>query len=56
MRNLLDRGPKSAQGLAAVVVRPILAQPASKEIPARHERPAEEKRYVFDLAIPSKLH
>ena len=50
MRNLLTKVPKSAQGLAATLVRSIFAQPTSKEVWAQHERVADELEHRFPVA------
>ncbi len=42
MRNLLTRVPKSAQGLAATLVRSIFAQPSADEAWAQHARVVEQ--------------
>jgi putative transposase len=50
MRNLLNKVPKSAQGLVATLVRSIFAQPTSKEVWAQHERVSDELERRFPAA------
>lgn len=42
MSNLLNKVPKSAQGLVATMGRSIFAQPTDKEVWAQHKRVIEE--------------
>ena len=49
-RNLLARGPKSAQGLVATMVRTIYQQPSAAEVHAQHRRVAEQLRERFSAA------
>jgi transposase-like protein len=50
MRNLLNKVPKSAQGLVATLVRSIFAQPTHKEVWAQHERVVNELGHRFPAA------
>ena len=50
MRNLLTRVPKSAQGLAATLVRSIFAQPSTGEAWAQHARVVEQLSGRFPQA------
>jgi putative transposase len=50
MLNLLNKVPKSAQGLVATLVRSIFAQPTQKEVWAQHERVVNELGHRFPAA------
>lgn len=50
MRNLLNKVPKSAQGLVATLARSIFAQPTQKEVWAQHERVVNELGHRFPVA------
>jgi len=50
LRNLLTKVPKSAQPLAATLVRSIFAQPDAAQVVAQHERVVEQLAERFPAA------